>query len=106
MGDKKDHNTDSATFWNKSGMWLAGLGSDRVMAEGAWGVYPLEVRVRFPADPDGEFMVVAKGMDASGNKVVAFHSAPDINSAVQGCCSRWQNASLKWRDDKPYKGNS
>lgn len=102
MPDERKGKSHGTEFWAKTGQYLAGLGSERVMEEGAWGVYPLEIRVKMPGDTSGEFMVIAKGMGPDGGRVVAFHSAPDLNSAVQGCLSRWQNASLKWREDKPF----
>lgn len=56
--------------------------------------------IRGPQYRDGEYLVVARGLDEEGAPVVAFHSALDIGEVLRGLESRLRNGTLRWRPDE------
>jgi hypothetical protein len=82
------------------GLYL--MGGDVMFDEGTpEGVIIRELRVKGPASTGAGYMVVVKGL-AGNRPVVAFHGAETLGEAVAGALSRARDASLRWRDDKPY----
>jgi len=59
--------------------------------------------VRPPKPGSAEFLLVIRGEDAEGGPLVAFHSATDLSSALEGLAERLRNGSLQWRVDEYAK---
>jgi hypothetical protein len=74
---------------------------DRVMAYGRGSDVDIEsLRVRAPRSQADDYLVVIRGIDAAGGRVVGFHGAPGLADALAGVCNRIRNGSLKWVKDK------
>lgn len=56
--------------------------------------------VRGPVEAGGEILIVIKGVDGEGAKLVSFHSAYSLADAIKGIASRIDNGSLRWRQDE------
>lgn len=66
----------------------------------ALGVDVIGLSVRAPdMSVSGEFLLTVRGVDADGQRVVAFHSATTLEEVFQGLEARLLNGSLKWRAD-------
>jgi hypothetical protein len=67
------------------------------------GVQITEIRVKLPTEHKPEYTVICKGR-FEGKPVVAFHNSDTYHEAVVGASSRLVNATMKWREDRPYEG--
>jgi hypothetical protein len=56
--------------------------------------------IRGPRGRGDEFLVVVKGLDESGQPLVAFHSAMELGECLRGVEARISNGTLKWRSDE------
>lgn len=60
-----------------------------------------EIRVVAPSDTRADFLVIVKGFEG-GKKLVGFHAALDPSDAIRGAIERYDNKSMKLREDRPY----
>lgn len=63
-----------------------------------------ELRIKAPTEQGGTYLVIAKGV-FERQMVVGFHGADTPHDAIKGACERLNNRSMKWREDKPWKGS-
>lgn len=61
----------------------------------------LEIRVKTDSERTGMCLVVVKAVEA-GRKVVGFASALDPSEALRLAVEKADNASMRFREDKPY----
>jgi len=61
----------------------------------------VEVRLRAPQSPEGEWMAVVKAVHEDG-QVVGFVSAPSLDVLIHLVAAKLQNGTVKWREDRPY----
>lgn len=85
-------------MFHKAGVSLSKI--DRVARLGVadWGTL-LAVRMVCPKE-DGEDWLIVVSVASSEGRQVAFHAGPDLLSAVTGLANRFQNGSLKWKEDQ------
>lgn len=77
---------------------------ERICLGATWASVELvALRLKFPADENGECLVVLTGYDGNGAPVVAFHTAVSATEAVVGAINRFQNGTLKWKEDEYRK---
>lgn len=56
--------------------------------------------IRGPRSQGDEFFVTVRGLDADGQRWVAFHSAFTLTDLIRGVDARLSNGTLKWREDQ------
>lgn len=56
--------------------------------------------IRGPRAAGDDILVVVKGLDADGKKVVAFHNGTHLPGTLMALAARLDNGSLRWRDDE------
>lgn len=61
-----------------------------------------QIVIRNGRDRGDEPLVIVKAR-FEGRKYVGFHSATDVEAAVQGALERVRNQDMKWREDRPYE---
>ena len=61
------------------------------------------MRVKFPVNEGGEYLVVMRGEEVDRG-VVAFHAATSLREALRGAFERFMNGSLKWKTDEYRSG--
>lgn len=82
---------------------IAVMKLERLMqAENGKGVLMREIRVQARGPRHEEFLVVVKGIEGS-RRVVGFHVASSPAEAVRGAVERYDNQTLKLREDRPFK---
>ena len=75
---------------------------DRLAEEGDSSArYPTELKIKMLYDDRGNILAVIKADGPEGPQV-AFHGGETITEALGGIVSRWDNGTLKWKEDKPY----
>lgn len=87
---------------------------DRVMRRAGGALYKIEnsserlreegisvesIRLKMPAEQDGEILLVITASTESGG-IVAFHRQAGIAACLEGLSSRLDNGSLKWKEDE------
>jgi hypothetical protein len=66
------------------------------------GLTITEIRIRAAREPGGEMLVTIKAQTSDGQRFVGFHGAFTLEEAMRGALERIDNATLKWREDRPY----
>lgn len=66
------------------------------------GAVITSIKVLKPTAERSDWLVVVKGREG-GRNVVGFHSALDPSEAVRVAIEKFDNRSMKLREDKPYK---
>ena len=82
---------------------IAVLKMDRLASERRGDkVRIMEIRVKTDTAASGECLVIVKAVEA-GRKVVGFASALDPSEALRLAVEKVDNASMRFRVDKPYQ---
>jgi hypothetical protein len=75
---------------------------DRLAGEGDSAArYPVEIKLKMLYDDRGNVLAIVKADGPEGPQV-AFHGGETVSEALRGIVSRWDNGTLKWKEDKPY----
>ena len=61
-----------------------------------------EVRVKWQEHAQGLYMAILK-VWRGNSRLVGFHTAPDPSEAIVGIINRYNNGTLKLREDLPWK---
>lgn len=78
---------------------------DRLMAEEMDdGLRITEIRLRAPREVGEDILATVKAVTVEGKRFVGFHGALSSAEAIRGAVERINNATLKWREDRPYGG--
>lgn len=85
--------------WRDSGAALDRIGYGFEHFE-VYGIELTGMSFRPPQAPNGEWLIVVRGLDDDGAPVVAFHSDVHLDTAVVGLQNRLTNRSLRWREDE------
>jgi hypothetical protein len=89
------------TTWNGIGeelLWV-GYHSGRLPGD----VWLKEIRLKVSDTQDVEHMAIVKGELETG-LVVAFITAPELDTLVHLVAAKLANGTMKWREDRPYEG--
>lgn len=63
-----------------------------------------EIRVRSAREAGEDILVTIKAQTYDGKKFIGFHAAQSLPEALRGAVERLNNATLKWKEDKPFGG--
>jgi len=64
-----------------------------------WPVSVVGLSIRGPRAQGDEFLVTIRGVDAEGERWVAFHSAYELHGCLLGAVERARNGTLRWKED-------
>lgn len=97
MARKQDDGDYAASA--RVGNELAWLGRHSDVLPG--GVVVVELRLKVSSDDAVEHMAVVKGW-VDQTQVVAFVTAPELDTLAHLVVAKLQNGSMKWREETPY----
>lgn len=66
------------------------------------GCEVVSLRVRFPENEDGDYLVTVRAVTEEGYRV-GFHGAETFQDALTGVLNRLYNGKMKWKEDEYAK---
>lgn len=106
MGTNSKANRDATEALERQarGIGYVLIGFDRVLENADQdNLYVTGISLRPPGDDRPEWLLIVRAM-GDGQAVVAFHAASSFVEVVKGFCDRFQNRTLRWKEDQ-YAGH-